>query len=145
MCSLNRLPRTEPKRGQAYLLHHRPPLLASESKNLPSGNSLAPRREAWPTGPGPHPRDVGSIPGSSRSPREGNVHPLQCSCLESPMTEEPGGLQSMGSQRVRHNWHNLTCMHVSSTLNLLCFFMSLFLGREDPLEWETATHSSVRA
>ena len=25
---------------------------------------------------------------------------LQYSCLENPMTEEPGGLQSMGSQRV---------------------------------------------
>ena len=26
-------------------------------------------------------------------------------------TEEPGGLQSMGSNRVRHNWSNLACMH----------------------------------
>ena len=25
------------------------------------------------------------------------------SCLGNPWTEEPGGLQSMGSQRVRHN------------------------------------------
>ena len=25
------------------------------------------------------------------------------SCLENPRTEEPGRLQSMGSQRVRHN------------------------------------------
>ena len=32
---------------------------------------------------------------------EGNGNPLQCSCLEnSPRTEEPGGLQSIGSQRV---------------------------------------------
>ena len=28
----------------------------------------------------------------------------QYSCLENPWTEEPGGLQSMGSRRVRHNW-----------------------------------------
>ena len=34
---------------------------------------------------------------------EGNGNPLQYSCLENPMTEEPGRLQSMGSQRVRHN------------------------------------------
>ena len=27
-------------------------------------------------------RDVGSIPGSGRSPREGNGNPLQYSCLE---------------------------------------------------------------
>ena len=26
-----------------------------------------------------------------------------------PWTEEPGGLQSMGLQRVRHNWSNLAC------------------------------------
>ena len=48
--------------------------------------------------------DLGSIPGFGRSPGGGNGNPLQCSCLESPWTEEPGGLQSMGSQKVRHNW-----------------------------------------
>ena len=31
---------------------------------------------------------------------EGNGTPLQYSCLENPCTEEPGGLQSMGSLRV---------------------------------------------
>ena len=30
-------------------------------------------------------RDVGSIPGSGRSPREGNSKSLQYSCLENPM------------------------------------------------------------
>ena len=29
--------------------------------------------------------DPGSIPGSGRSPREGNGNPLQYSCLENPM------------------------------------------------------------
>ena len=29
--------------------------------------------------------------------------PLQYSCLENPWTEEPGGLQSMGSLRVGHD------------------------------------------
>ena len=29
--------------------------------------------------------DLGSIPGSGRSPREGNGYPLQYSCLENPM------------------------------------------------------------
>ena len=38
------------------------------------------------------------------SPREGNGNPLQYSCLENPMNrEEPGGLQSNGSQGVRHD------------------------------------------
>ena len=37
-----------------------------------------------------------------------------CSCILAwriPWTEEPGGLQFMGSQRVRHNWSDLACMH----------------------------------
>ena len=46
--------------------------------------------------------DVGSVPGSGRSPGEGNGHLLQYSCLENS-TEEPGRLQSMESQRVRHD------------------------------------------
>ena len=38
---------------------------------------------------------------------EGNGNPLQCSCLENPRTAEPGGLPSMGSHRVGHNWSDL--------------------------------------
>ena len=45
--------------------------------------------------------DVGSIPGSGRSPGEGNDIPLQYSCLDYPWTEEPDGLQSMESQKSR--------------------------------------------
>ena len=44
--------------------------------------------------------DLGSIPGSGRSPGEGNGNPLQYSCLENPTDREPGMLQPMGSQRV---------------------------------------------
>ena len=29
--------------------------------------------------------DPGSIPGSGRSPGEGNGNPIQCSCLDNPM------------------------------------------------------------
>ena len=32
--------------------------------------------------------DLGSIPGSGRSPGEGNGNPLQYSCLENPMDKE---------------------------------------------------------
>ena len=41
--------------------------------------------------------DVGSIPGSERSPGEGNGYPF----LENHLTKEPGRLQFMGLQRVR--------------------------------------------
>ena len=44
--------------------------------------------------------EPGSIPGSKRSPGEGNGNPLQYSCLENPMDGGACGLQLMGSQRV---------------------------------------------
>ena len=42
--------------------------------------------------------DTCLIPGLGRSPGGGHGNPLQYSCLENPMAEEPGGLQSVGSQ-----------------------------------------------
>ena len=49
--------------------------------------------------------DMGLIPGSGRSPGEGNGNSLRYSCVENFMgrTEETGGLQSMGPQRVGHD------------------------------------------
>ena len=49
-------------------------------------------------------RDSNSIPGSGRFPGGGHGNPLQYSCLGNPIDiEEPGGLQSIGSQRIRHD------------------------------------------
>ena len=45
----------------------------------------------------------GLIPGLGRSPGEGNGDPLQYSGLENPWTEEPGGLEFMGSKKVGHD------------------------------------------
>ena len=53
-------------------------------------------------------RDADLIPGSGRSPGEGNGSSIHYSCLENPMDREPGGLQSVGSQRVAHDY---ACMH----------------------------------
>ena len=50
--------------------------------------------------------DLGSIPRSGSSPEEGNS--LQYSCLENFM-DRRGGLQFVGSQRVRHDWATNTC------------------------------------
>ena len=48
--------------------------------------------------------DAGLIPGSGRSPRGGKGDPLSSIFIwEIPWTEEPEGLQSIGSQRVGHN------------------------------------------
>jgi len=46
---------------------------------------------------------MGSIPGLGRSPEGGNGNPPQYLSWEIPWTEEPGGLQSMGSQRAGHD------------------------------------------
>ena len=51
-----------------------------------------------------------------------------------PWIEEPGGLQSMGSQRVRYNWVSSLSLHFLFSLNLTLlvlgkekhFFLSLF-------------------
>ena len=43
-------------------------------------------------------REVGSIPGSGRSPGEGHGAPLSILAGRIPWTEKHDGLQSMGSQ-----------------------------------------------
>ena len=48
-------------------------------------------------------REVGLIPGSRRSPVEGNGNPLQYLLWKIPWTQECGRLQSMGLQTVGHN------------------------------------------
>ena len=45
-------------------------------------------------------RDMGFIPESGRCPGEGNDNPLSILAWEFLWTEEPGGLQVMGLQRV---------------------------------------------
>ena len=49
------------------------------------------------------PGDWGSVPGSGRSPGRGNDSRLQYLAWVIPWMGEPGGLQSMGLQRVGHN------------------------------------------
>ena len=47
--------------------------------------------------------DEGLIPGSGRSPEVENRNLSSILAWKIPWTEEPGGLQSMGSQRVGHD------------------------------------------
>jgi len=49
-------------------------------------------------------RELGLISGLGRSPREGNGNPLQYPCLENPMDGGAGVGESMGLQRVRHDF-----------------------------------------
>ena len=58
-----------------------------------------------------HAEDPGLIPGSGRCPGEGYGNTLQYSCLEKriPRIEEPGGISSIRSQRIRHDRSSLAC------------------------------------
>ena len=49
-------------------------------------------------------RDLDSIPGLGRSLEEGMAAHSSILARRISWTEEPGGLQSLGLQRVRHNW-----------------------------------------
>ena len=56
-------------------------------------------------------RDTGLIPGSRRSPGEGNGNPLQYSCLENPMDREAWQATVYGVQEsnmTKHRAHTLT-------------------------------------
>ena len=73
---------------------------------------------------------------------EGNGNPLQCSCLENPRDREPGGLRSMGSHRVGHNWSDLAAAakyfeKYSSTGYITAAFM--FASRHPGLEIKYCT------
>ena len=61
--------------------------------------------------------DPGSIPGSGRSPGEGNGNPLQYSCLENSMNGGAWWAKSMGSQIVRHNWATSLSLSFSQALS----------------------------
>ena len=72
--------------------------------------------------------DAGLIPGSGRSPGEGNGSPLQYSCLGNVWTEEPGGLQFIGLKRVGHDL--TTKQQQQNELAWLCPNKSLFMDTE---------------
>ena len=73
--------------------------------------------------------DPGSIPRSGSSPGERNGNTLQYSCLENSMDGGAwwaGALQSMGSQRVRHDWESFHFLKLCLELFTLWWVM-LFL------------------
>ena len=55
--------------------------------------------------------DPGLIPGLGRSPGKEHGYPLQHLAWGISWTEEPGGLQSVGSQRVRQDGVTYTDRH----------------------------------
>ena len=76
-----------------------------------------------------------------RREKEMTTHSSVLAC-RIPGTVEPGGLPSMGSHRVRHDWSDLA---VPAAMQEMQEMLVRFLGWENPLEKEMATHSSVLA
>ena len=73
--------------------------------------------------------DGGSVSGLGRSPGGGNGTSHQCS-----WTEEPGGLQSMGSQRARHDRvseHSRTQLTTTIQLDILTFVSDSIQQQQD--------------
>ena len=58
--------------------------------------------------------DTSLISRLGRSLGEGNGSPSSLLAWRIPWTEEPGGLQSIESQRVWHDWSDWTCTHTCS-------------------------------
>ena len=56
---------------------------------------------------------------------EGNGNPLQCSCLENPRDREPGGLPSMGSHIVGHDWGDWAAAAVFYIFSILKQFKNV--------------------
>ena len=92
--------------------------------------------------------DTGSIPGSERSPGEGNGNPLQYSYLGSPTDRGAWWATVHGITRVGHKlvtkWASLVAQRVKY-LPAMQETQVQSLGREDALEKEMATHSSILA
>ena len=106
--------------------------------------------------------DAGSILGQEDPLEKEMATRSSILAWEIPWTEEPGGLQSMVSQRVGHDW---ACPHISNAIQYLSqgYFKGFpggsdgkesaamqetwvqFLGWEDPLEKGMATHYSILA
>ena len=61
-------------------------------------------------------RDSDLIPGLERSAEVRNGNLLQYFCLENPMDRGTYGLQSIGSQRVGHDWAHMYMPEMLSTM-----------------------------
>ena len=83
---------------------------------------LSSKESAWNAGPGGY---VGSIPGSGRSPGEGNGYPLQYSCLENPMGWSlEGTVHSVTKSRT---WLKLLSAHIAHIYLIIRFYIRISL------------------
>ena len=74
--------------------------------------------------------DPGSIPGLGRSLEKGMATHSSILAWRIPWTEWPGGLQSIVSHRVGHNWSDLACTHASCKVIFKRQYTSFNIGGE---------------
>ena len=91
-------------RGGGWLTHCRVLIRLG----FPGGSEV--KASVWNAG------DPGSIPGSGRSPGEGNGNPLQYSCLENPMDGGAWSATVHGVAKSRTRLSNFTSLHFMSLL-----------------------------
>ena len=72
-------------------------------------------------------RDMGLIPGLGRTSGGGHGNPLQFLASRILWTEEPGGLQSIWLQRVRHDLSDSARTHAIPITNILDYLLVLQL------------------
>ena len=78
-------------------------------------------------------RDEGSIPGSGRSPVEGNVNPLQYSCLEKHMVGySPWGRKELDTTESTWNARTNSFSFIHS-INIAHYMPSIILSPEEAI------------
>ena len=70
-------------------------------------------------------RDAGLIPGSGRSPGEGNGNPFQYSCLENPMDGGASWATHKESDTTKATYHALCYKDTSNKREEPCMFWSV--------------------
>ena len=86
--------------------------------------------------------DLSSVPGSARSPGEGNEMAAHSSipAWEIPWTEEPGGLQSMGLERAGHDWVTKRSENVFENIVYIPNSTEILCSSTHPVLTEVLTH-----
>ena len=86
---------------------------------------------------------MGLIPQSGRSPEGGQGNPLQHTAWRIPWTEEPGRLQSLGLQRVRHDQSEHADTHMYHVLDKTWPKPQYFIAQLQPC-WNVYTRLHQR-
>ena len=89
-------------------------------------------------------RDTGSIRGLARSPKEEHVN-SNILAGEPPWTEGPGGLQSIGLQRIRHDWSDSALTALSQSVHLYRDFSHLQESADLPSSLSSGYHPFLLA